>query len=550
MVDHEHFHVVVVGSGFGGSVMALRLAEAHKKVCVLERGRKFPPGSFPRSPHALAQNVWDRSRGLTGLYDFWSFDHFEALVSSGLGGGSLIYANVLLRMPEEWFVTEHPDGTTTPWPVTRAELAPHYDEVERMLGATLYPPSYAGKTPKTIEFTKAAARAGLAEQEINLAVTFAPPGDPEPRKGAPLGDRNLHHAPRETCRLCGECDLGCNYGSKNTMDLTYLSEAEQGANPPDIRARSEVVWIRPLDGGGFEVEYIEHPEHLDEKPRTEDQYTHQTITAEKLVLAAGSLATTHLLLRNRSSFPDISPQLGSRFSGNGDLLAFLSGTTEMVDPSNGTVITSALKVPDRLNGGTGRGFFIQDGGFPEFFNWFVQGFPTLGRLGRYGRFGARQVINHLRHNPRSEVSSELRNVLGRQRSAYSLPILGMGRDTPDGVMTLRDDYLAINWSIHSSLGYFERVRDAFRRLGEQMGARLKDTVLWRLRRVITVHPVGGCPMGHDEDEGVVNSFGEVFGYPGLVIADGSVLPGPAGANPSLTIAALAERFADNMIATW
>src|SRR3712207_4253786 len=124
----EHFDAVVVGSGFGGSVAAARLAEADRSVCVLERGKPYPPGSFPRSPLGIKNNLWDPSAGLHGMFDLWSFSGLEALVASGLGGGSLIYANVLIREDERWFVKEDlRAGGHEHWPVTRADLDPHYE---------------------------------------------------------------------------------------------------------------------------------------------------------------------------------------------------------------------------------------------------------------------------------------------------------------------------------------------------------------------------------------------------------------------------------------
>ena len=176
----EHFDAVIVGSGFGGSVMACRLAQAGWRVCVLERGRPFPPGSFPRTPDGMARNFWDPTAGKYGMFNVWSFRGLEALVSSGLGGGSLIYANVLLRKDEKWFVHDRDSGGYETWPVTRAELDPYYDVAERMLGAQRYPfdvMPYAN-TAKTAAMRDAARAQGLDWSLPPLAVTFANPATP------------------------------------------------------------------------------------------------------------------------------------------------------------------------------------------------------------------------------------------------------------------------------------------------------------------------------------------------------------------------------------
>jgi cholesterol oxidase len=261
----EHVDAVIVGSGFGGSVSAYRLAEAGLRVVVLERGRPYPPGSFARSPREMGRNLWDPSEGLHGLFDVWGFDGFDSVVSSGLGGGSLIYANVLLRKDERWFTTRDPlpRGGYETWPVGRQDLEPHYDAVERMLGATPYPlhaPAYAD-TEKTMAMRLAAKNLGLEWELPPLAVSFSGrPGEP-PGLGLPISDPeygNLHGRPRRTCRLCGECGIGCNDGAKNTLDHTYLSAARP--HPAGIRTRSEVRDLRAREGGGYEVTYVEHRE--------------------------------------------------------------------------------------------------------------------------------------------------------------------------------------------------------------------------------------------------------------------------------------------------
>jgi cholesterol oxidase len=265
MSPDSHFDAIVVGSGFGGSVAAYRLAQAGRRVCVLERGKPYPPESFARRPREMAANFWDPSRGLQGLFDVWSFRGIESLVSSGLGGGSLIYANVLLRKDERWFNQERPRGRGyEEWPVSRADLEPHYDEVERMMAPQRYPldaPGYQA-TAKTLAMRDAAGNLGLEWGLPNLAITFANPGSP-PGVAQPIPEGpypNIHGRPRWTCRLSGECDLGCNYGSKNTLDHNYLSAAKHlGA---DIRTRCEVRRFEPRPGGGFSVGYVEHtPEH-------------------------------------------------------------------------------------------------------------------------------------------------------------------------------------------------------------------------------------------------------------------------------------------------
>jgi cholesterol oxidase len=544
----EHADVVIVGSGFGGSVAAYRLAAEGLSVVVLERGRAYAPGSFPRDPADMGKAFWDPRERLYGLYDVWSFSGCDSVVASGLGGGSLIYANVLLRKDERWFVNEEPlaTGGYESWPVSRADLDPHYDAVEAMLGATPYPldhPAYAD-TPKTIAMRDAAAELGLDWQLPPLAISFAPAPGEQPAIGLPIVEPaygNLHGVTRRTCKLSGECDLGCNEGAKNTLDHTYLSAARH--HGADLRTMHEAREIRPRPGGGYTVGYVRH----DAPGGT------ATIGCDRLVLAAGTFGTTYLLLRNRINLPGLSGTLGGRFSGNGDLLTFLLRAKDRtrvrtIDPSRGPVITSAIRLPDGADGppGTNRGAYIQDGGYPAFIGWLAESTDLRREIGRAARFIVDRL--HALLTQDTNMSAEVARLIGDGRlSDSSMPLLGMGRDVPNGRMRLRGGRLDVKWEPEASEEHFDRLRDTMGRISDVLGAEHSGLPSWLGKRFVTVHPLGGAPMGLHPGEGVCDAFGEVFDHPGLFIADGAALPGPVGPNPSLTIAALADRMATRLL---
>ncbi len=551
----EHFDMVVVGSGFGASAAACRLAQAGRSVLVLERGRSYPPGSFPRSPRGMAANLWAPASGLYGMFDVWAFSGIESVVSSGLGGGSLIYANVMLRKDQAWFTDDAPDRPPRPWPVTYADLEPHYEAAEAMMGVQRYPfdvPPYSA-TAKTQAMRYAADALGLDWRLPPLAVSFASPGQ-SPAPGQPLAEErpNLHHQPRSTCRLCGECDVGCNYGAKNTLDYTYLSRAaDAGAQ---IRTLCEVRRIdRRSAGAGYRIGYLHR------EPDNGHAARDVIVTADRLVIGAGTYGSTYLLLRNRAAFPALGPALGTRFSGNGDVLTFFRHSRREVehtavprplDPGYGPVITSAIRMPDTLDGHgpVGRGFYIEDGGNPSFLDWIVQaaGAPSTGA--RLARFAAERAWAHLRGRPRSNISADISGLFADGvASSTSMPVLAMGRDIPNGTFRLRRGNLELDWATRNSSVYFDRVEETLTEIAGVLRAGLANTPLWLFKRLITVHPLGGVPMGASPDHGVVDEWGESFAYPGLHVVDGSVMPGPVGANPSLTIAAFAERAAAHII---
>jgi cholesterol oxidase len=443
-----------------------------------------------------------------------------------------------------------------PWPVTYQDLEPHYVAAEAMLGAQRYPfdVSPYSSTAKTEAMRYAAAQLGLAWQRPPLAVTFANPGR-RPALSEPIVEEhpNLHGAARRTCRLCGECDIGCNDGAKNTLDYTYLSRAADAGG--QIRILSEVRRIEPDPAGGYRITYTRHDPDGAQGATGESH----TVEAARLVLGAGTFGSTFLLLRNRAAFPRLSRALGSRFSGNGDLLTFLHHSRAHVkgadvprplNPEFGPVITSAIRLPDTLDGDgdPGRGFYIEDGGNPQFLDWVAQGLDAPRVAARLVQFLAHRVWAHATGRPRSDISSDVAGLLGGgTTSATMLPVLCMGRDIPDGVMSLRGGDLELDWTTASSNAYFARVEDTLARLAQTLGAQVANTPLWLFKRVITVHPLGGVPMAADPRRGVVDAWGETFGYPGLHVVDGSAMPGPVGPNPSLTIAAFAERAAAHII---
>ena len=532
-------------------------------VCLLERGKAYPPGSFARSPWEIGRAFWDPSEGLQGLFDVWSFRGLGGIVASGLGGGSLVYSNVLIRKDESTFVRDELET----WPVEYKDLEHYYARHEDMLAAAPYPfePDAAKRDParepfdrtyKTQALHDAAERLGLEWRLPKLAVAFSVKGG-QPALAEPiLGEpENIHGRVRTTCRLCGECNIGCNYGSKNTLDFNYLSDAalRHGAS---IFTRCEVKTFAPRPGGGYTVGYVDHSQAVEGEKRSEALPV-RTVTCDRLVLAAGTFGSTFLLLKNRDAFPQLSERLGTRFCGNGDLLTFALKASRRTRPATAPP-RSRLRAGDHEHDPRAR---------------------TRSRVAPAARTTSRTAAS--RRSPagssrsatcprssagrsgspsgssasgcasiaRSDIGREISGAFGPAAlSSSSMLLFGMGRDIPDGNMTMTDDgFLDLDWRTRRSNAFFEQVRGTGKDIAGVLNAKFLDNPPWHLSRVVTVHPLGGCPMGSNEREGVVDSYGRVFGHPGLLVVDGSIMPGPVGPNPSNTIAALAHRAAEQLI---
>ncbi|MFB7511502.1 GMC family oxidoreductase N-terminal domain-containing protein, partial [Streptomyces broussonetiae] len=274
---------------------------------------------------------------------------------------------------------------------------------------------------------KSAAALGLEFQLPPLAVAFAPSPDAEPQPGLPVdGPRegNLHGSDRRTCRLCGECNIGCNEGAKNSLDFTYLSAARR--HGADLRTGHDVQAVRPGPRGGYQVDYVRYtgtgPDAGEPGSREPGRRPPTgTLTCDRLVLAAGTLGTTQLLLRSRNRLPGLGPALGTRFSTNGDTLSFLlrakdrrTGGSRPLNPSQGPVITGALRLPDELDGhpGAGRGGYIEDGGYPQFVQWLAEGARGPQQLSRAARFLTRRLAGRLGLTSGRHLSKDLSDLLG------------------------------------------------------------------------------------------------------------------------------------------
>jgi cholesterol oxidase len=548
--DEETFDVVVVGSGFGGAVTAYRLAPEVDRLLVLERGKPYPPGSFARTPPQMQRAFWDPDQNLYGLFELWRFSDLDMVVSSGLGGGSLIYANVMIPKDEETFVREDLSaGGREYWPIGWRQLAKHYDNVREMQAPQRFPSDvepYAS-SGKTLAIEEAAAALRLKAERPELAVLFAPSKDGKPVPGTPVRGANLHKRSRMTCVLCGECDLGCNFGAKNTLDYTYLSAAKrEGAK---LRTCCEVRTIEPLGGRrGYRIGYRQHLEARNGHPADlldPNAEKDRTVCATRVILAAGAVGTPRLLLMNRASLPGLSPATGKRVSANGDALAMIRNADRPLDPSRGPVITASFTVRAGESA-SGRGYEVQDGGAPVLADWMWQALELPRLPWRMRRTILREIRGALLHRRDTNLSAELSEVFGG-RSADLMPVLGHGRDIPDGSYALADGRLDLNWSSEPSEDYYRGLEDIFEDVAHALGGKLMKSPWKRLNLSITIHPLGGAVLADDPRYGVVNSWGEVFGFRGLYVADGAAMPGPVGVNPSFTIAAFADRVAEGII---
>jgi cholesterol oxidase len=371
---------------------------------------------------------------------------------------------------------------------------------------------------------QAAERAGDADrfQPLDLAVTFDKDWDPNlPDAYSPERSKtfkNVHGKEQGTCVHLGNCDIGCEVGARNTLDLNYLARAESLGS--EVRPLHLVHAIEPV-ADGYRVRF----------DRIEDGRLVPGDAAGRIViLAAGSLGSTELLLRCRDqhgTLPRLSGFLGRNWSSNGDFLTPAIHPFRPVSPTRGPTITAAVNYLDGRRGG--QRFFIEDGGFPDLArNW----------LARIAQEGSEQPLVQ-------ELIKTLRFTLTTSDAArHLMPWFAQGRDAANGTLSLRAGRLFLDWDIRESEAVIDAIVETHKEFALSTGGIPLVPTTWTIARyLVTPHPLGGCNMGRSADEGVVNHAGEVFGHRNLYVADGAIVPEAVGLNPSKTIAALAERIA-------
>lgn len=554
------YEAIVIGSGFGGAINSLRLAKKWPgKVMLVERGKRYGMGQFPRSPKDMAQNFFNleeeavpRPNGFKqgnrlGMFDIRSYEHIDVVVSAGYGGGSLIYANVFMAPPEQVFDER--------WPSTckKADLEYYYQVCKEVLGSRPIPSGPEWDLAKTKYFQRTAKKLNRDSQLVDINVFFGP----DQKSTLPPGTqtRNKYGAIQNTCNYCSECDVGCNTQSKNTLDLNYLYVAEHDFSL-NVKTETKATKITPLDADGHpkSSEYGQHGYQVEVVNLISGEV--ETFSTRRVVVSAGTLGTNELLLKCRDEYrtlPRISSHLGQGFSGNGDFLSFVFNSQQTVDSTRGPVITQRIdfNLFDKFD--KDRAFIMEDASYPNFLAWFVEGEkPAFMKLGAMVDT-AKALLNRALKRPHlGRMGGVLSRLLGHDLSSRSSVHLCMGYDKSNGTISLdNDNNLLIDWPYQDSMELYRSINRAVSDFSDVVGASDNaplPTWLWPARRNVSVHPLGGCKIGDSAENGVTDChpqrFGQIFHYQNLYVADGSILPTAVGANPSMTIAAMSERVAE------
>jgi cholesterol oxidase len=535
-----NYKFLIVGSGYGGSIMAARLSAALKQphsICILERGKEWAVGTFPNDLPGILQNTRGNANPL-GLYEFLNYKDISVIKGSGLGGTSLINANVAIVPDQEVF-------ERTGWPkgIKYQDMQQYYDRARAMLAAVPVP--NAANLLKVKALEKRAVQLGKHAEALNLAVNQT------------IDGLNPHGVEQHPCNKCGDCVSGCNFHAKNTLYMNYLPFAAK--NGTDIFTQVKVEWVEKLNGGGWRV----HGKRYE--GNNADSFT---LDAQNVVLSAGALNSTELLLRSEMHGLKVSPAVGTGFSGNGDFFGLAyngDDPTDVLGYGNRTAKPNESNPPGpsivgvvRYNGNAPleQRITVEDFSFPSAYVQAakatfaaIHGDPT-------------KVGNEVQE--RQRLQNDFTPGLEYSRTGalnHTMLYLVMGQDNARGTMNFDapwfepDGRMTIEWDGVGQQVVFTRMNEELRRHARALGASFISNPTWSVfnsGHLVTAHPLGGCPTGEDHLHGAVDQFGRVFAsdgsiHDGLLVADGSIVPSALGVNPFLTISALTERIAERKI---
>ncbi len=549
---NEYYDAIVIGSGYGGGIAASRLSRMKRgdgsklSVCLLERGREIQTGEYPdtllEAGKEFQIDLPQKHIGdLTGLFNLYANKDMNVMVGCGLGGTSLINANVSLKADDRVF--EDPQ-----WPdeirQDRARLETCYNRAMTMLGANSFPDGEEGipVLPK-LEAQK------ISAAFINRPITCPP-------INVTFKDRvNASGIEQPACTHCGDCVSGCNIGAKNTTLMNYLPDAWN--NGVEIFTEVAVRWIEK-DGDDWLVhcQLVEVGREIFDAPDL-------VIRCKKVFLGAGTLGSTEILLRSKAKGLSLSNQLGERFTGNGDVLGFGYNNDRPInaigygnlpagefDPV-GPCITSMID--DRATDDVEKGLILEEGSLPKALSSILPGLMATA-AGLIGKDTDSGWADEVKENKRVLESLVRGPYYGAVHNSQVYLI--MSHDDSDGRLVMQDDRIRVDWPGVGNKPIFEHDSEFMKKVTTANGGTYIPNPIWSEmldNSLVTVHPLGGCSMGKDASYGVTDHRGRVYDgtsgntvHDGLFVVDGSTMSRSLGVNPLLTISALAERSMELM----
>lgn len=524
-MNNYDYDFLIVGSGFGGSVSAMRLSEKGYKVGILERGKRFKPQDYAKTNWQIRKYLWMPLLKCFGIQNMSLFKNVLILSGSGVGGGSLVYANTLLE-PGEGFYQSPNWKDLADW---RKELEPHYATAKKMLGVVRNP--HLNSVDRNLKEVAREMGRDSTFTPVDVGVFFGSPGDegksfPDPYFGGQGPARNA-------CKLCGACMVGCQHNAKNTLDKNYLYFAEK--NGAEIISESLVTDIKPLkalDGtDGYEVYVKDSTKWFDARPRV--------LKTRNLVLSAGVLGTVDLLLkcRENGSLPNLSDYLGTNVRTNSEALIGVTTKDKQADFSHGIAITSGFYADPVTH--------IEPVRYPKGSSFMRLLAAPMADQGNFITRPLKMLLATLLH-----PIDTLRLVFNTRWAESTIILLVM--QTLDNKMQFkrgRNLFTLFRKKMTTAVDPDQRVpsyiaigHTVARALAKKINGIPQSAVNEVMLQIpTTAHILGGCGIGSDKHHGVIDSNHRVFGYKNLYVCDGSVIPANLGVNPSLTITAMTER---------